>query len=254
MTDGRNFSDYIVFVDESGSASLSGVDPDFPLFVLAFIIVRKEVYSREIVPAIQEFKLRHFGHDQIVLHEREIRRDSGAFGFLKDKGKKDAFLGELTSLIEASSFDLVSVVIHKENLKRKYSTPENPYNLAMQFGLERISGLLFDRGAWEEKNINNPVVHMVVERRGKVEDDELELVFRRICSGWNYDGRVVPFDIVFADKKSNSSGLQFADLIARPIGLRTIRPEQPNRTYEILEKKLVFVGGYKSGWGLKIFP
>ena len=65
---GKHFSDYLVFVDESGSPALGNMDPDFRLLVLAFMIVRKDLYLSEIVPAIQGFKFRHFGHDQIILH------------------------------------------------------------------------------------------------------------------------------------------------------------------------------------------
>lgn len=49
--------------------------------------------------------------------------------------------------------------------------------------------------------------------------------------------KVLPFDIVIADKKANSEGLQFADLVARPIGLSVIYPNQSNRALKILEKK-----------------
>lgn len=41
-----------------------------------------------------------------------------------------------------------------------------------------------------------------------------------------------------ADKKTNSCGLQFADLTARPIGLSVLRPNQPNRAFDILQNKL----------------
>ena len=51
----KPFSDYLVFVDESGSPTLGNIDPDFPLLVLAFMIVRKDTYLRDIVPAVQGF-------------------------------------------------------------------------------------------------------------------------------------------------------------------------------------------------------
>ena len=35
-----------------------------------------------------------------------------------------------------------------------------------------------------------------------------------------------------------SSGLQLADLVARPIGLQTLRPDQENRAFEALKFKL----------------
>lgn len=40
------------------------------------------------------------------------------------------------------------------------------------------------------------------------------------------------------DKRTNSEGLQFADIIARPIGLSVLKPEQPNRAFTILRDKL----------------
>ena len=105
----------------------------------------------------------------------------------------------------------------------------------------------------------NIVTHIVVEKRGKHEDAglelELELEFRRVCDGSNYQRRELPFEIVFADKKSNSAGLQMADLLARPVGMKMLRPDQPNRAYEIIERKFYRNerGQYK-GWGLKCFP
>jgi len=94
----------------------------------------------------------------------------------------------------------------------------------------------------------------------KKEDRDLELEFRRICDGANRWGRQLPFAIKFADKKTNSSGLQLADLVARPIGLSVLRPQSPNRAFEVLKRKFFCKGGRKKlgvdfeGWGLKLFP
>lgn len=253
MTD-KLFSDYLVFVDESGSPTLGNIDPDFPLLVLAFMIVRKDEYLRDIVPAVQGFKFKHFGHDQVILHEREIRRDMGAFSFLKTKTLKQAFLSELTDIVQKAPFHLVAIVIRKDALQARYKTPENPYHLALQMGLERVSGFLYQQGEWRKNQSHNATVHLIVEKRGRNEDDELELEFRRICDGGNFKKDDFPFEIVFADKQSNSSGLQLADLVARPVGLSVIRPQQPNRAFDVLKDKLHQQGGSSNGWGLKVFP
>jgi hypothetical protein len=42
------------------------------------------------------------------------------------------------------------------------------------------------------------------------------------------------FKMVMANKQSNSTGLQLADLIARPIGLNCLRPEQENKSFEVI--------------------
>jgi len=65
------------------------------------------------------------------------------------------------------------------------------------------------------------------------------------------------FDLVFADKKTNSSGLQLSDLVARPIGRMILDPPgRSNRAWAIIEPKLFRpdAGLSYQGWGLKIFP
>lgn len=254
MRSNKLFSDYLVFVDESGSPSLGRIDPNFPLLVLAFMVVRKDDYRHHVVPALQGFKFQHFGHDQIILHERDIRRDVGPFSFLKSRALKQAFLDELTALAEAIPFALVSVVIRKDMLQKRYSQPENPYHLALQYGLERISDFLRAQGEWRVGAVNNPLVHLVMEQRGRNEDEALVLEFHRICDRGNFNQEPLAFEMVFADKQSNSSGLQLADLMARPMGMAVLKPEQPNRAVDVIKRKLVQINGRSEGWGSKVFP
>ena len=248
------FADYMVFVDESGSPGMGNIDPHYPLFVLAFFVVKKSDYAEKIMPQLQQFKFQHFGHDQVILHERDIRKDIGDFAFLKTPELKSTFLSELTTLIEAVPFELICVVIDKARHKVQYKTPADPYHLALGFGLERLRGLLVHRGAWKEGQITNPSVHVVVEKRGKNEDDDLELEFRRICAGANFKTERWNFEVVFADKKSNSAGLQLADLVARPIGMSVLKPDQPNRAFDAVKPKFLQKNGRFMGWGLKCFP
>lgn len=79
--------------------------------------------------------------------------------------------------------------------------------------------------------------HILFECRGLKEDKDLELEFRRVCDE-NKTNKKLPFQIILVDKKRNSAGLQLADLIARPIGRHILNPEQENRAYEIIEKKI----------------
>jgi len=59
----------------------------------------------------------------------------------------------------------------------------------------------------------------------------------------------------FVSKAANVPGLQIADLVARPIGRHALDPRQPNRAFEIIEKKLDRnPSGRVNGWGLKVFP
>jgi len=242
------FSDYIVYVDESGDHSLLSIDPEYPIFVLSFCIFRKDEYAHAMTPAVRKLKFETFGHDMVVLHEIDIRKKKGAFAKLGKEARED-FLDALTDIIETTDFRLVAVVIDKHKLKTRYATPEHPYHLAMEFGLERIYRYLKSMGQ------DGRLTHLVCEARGAKEDAELELEFRRIRDGRNIFNKPLPFELVVADKKTNSEGMQLADLTARPIGLSVLRPEQANRTHVVLEKKFCRDGnGVKAGIGLKVFP
>lgn len=242
------YSDRIVYVDESGDHSLELVDPDYPVFVLSFCVFEKSKYTSDAITSLKKLKFSTFGHDMVVFHESEIRRKRGSFSCLS-KESREAFLSRLTSIIDSTDFQLIAVVIDKRKLKAAYSKPTHPYHLALLYGLERIYSLL------REANQHHGMTYIICEARGKKEDSELELEFRRIRDGANFYKTQLPFDIVIADKKTNSEGLQLADLTARPIGLYVLRPEQENRTYAILEKKFCCTRyGGKDGFGLKIFP
>lgn len=250
MVPGRQYSSYVVYVDESGDHSLESIDPQYPVFVLAFCVFQKAYYASKVVPALEEFKFKHFGHDVVVLHETDIRKERGDFRF-SSRAHKDAFLDELTGIIDANNFILIGCVIDKTRLRER---SQNPYHLALGFCLETLHELM------QEKHQDDLPTHVVVECRGKKEDAELELEFRRVCAGENKSGKPLPFEIVFADKKTNSTGLQLADLVARPIGLSVVRPEQANRAFDVLRRKFFCSGGRKNvgvgfeGWGLKIHP
>lgn len=248
------YSNYIVYVDESGDHSLTTVDEKYPVFVLAFCIFHKRHYSEAIVPALEKFKFNYFGHDQVVLHEHEIRKEKGAFTFFRNRAEKHSFQAELGEIIERSNFILVSCTIDKRHLVNRGEVDENPYHTALGFCMETLYEFL------TEKNQETKKTHVVVECRGKKEDKELELEFRRICDGNNRPGIEMPFEVLFSDKKAMSTGLQLADLVARPIGLNTVRPAQENRAFDVLKKKFFCKGGRKAvgnqfeGVGMKIYP
>jgi hypothetical protein len=247
-TAGERYSDYIVYVDESGDHGLTSIDPQYPVFVLAFCIFRKEEYRLRAVPALQEFKFRHFGHDMVILHERDIRKAAGPFSFLVDAGRREAFMRDLNRLIDEAPLTLIASVIRKERLCERYARPQSPYDIALAFGLERLHSFLKIQGQHDR------LTHLVFESRGKREDEELKQEFARVCQGANYKREHMPFDITLADKKINCSGLQLADLFARPIGRKMMDPGTPNRAFEIIAKKLYRSGGRVEGRGLKVFP
>lgn len=233
-----NKGDYIIYVDESGDHGLEKVDKEYPIFVLSFCCFRISEYIKDIVPKIQEFKFKYFGHDQIILHETDIRKSKEPYLFLrKDKLFRNKFLTDLTNIISESNFRIFSAVIDKNKLNSKYKYPFNPYHLGLLFGLEKLNEFFYS------KKQEGKEIYLVFEKRGKNEDRDLELEFYRICSDKQFgykrtDFTRINYKFLLSDKKSNSCGLQLADLTARPIGMKYLKPDQINRAYETLESKI----------------
>ncbi len=243
------FSEYVVYVDESGDQNLIQTDPSYPIFSLAFCVFKKLEYVNCVVPALQALKFNWFGHDAFVLHERELRKREKPFEVLSPKSKHDAFMADIADLISAAPMVVIAAVIDKERYKAMHATPANPYELAVRFCTEQLVCFL------REKEQDQLLTHIIVERRGAQEDRDLELEFHRICAANALLPRIDFLDILFVDKRANSTGLQIADLFARPIGLKVLRPDQPNRAYDIIEKK--FRGdraAYPAGNRFKIIP
>lgn len=246
----ERFGEYIVYVDESGDHSLSQINPDYPRFVLAFCIFPVSDYVDTVVPAVQRLKFEHFGHDMVVLHEHEIRKSEAPFQILVHRPTREAFLGEIDRIVEESPFTVVATIIRKEEFKERRGGQTNPYDVALEFGLERV--FLFLQG----KGQIGRSTRVVFEGRGKKEDAALELAFRRIMDTTRMAGMADTLEFLCAHKQANSSGLQIADMIARPIGIHDLRPEQPNRAWDLIEPKIRRDprDGRISGWGLKVYP
>jgi hypothetical protein len=257
------YSEYIVYVDESGDHALAKPDPDYPVFVLAFCIFQKAEYARLAVPRLEQLKFRHFGHDMVILHEHEIRKSKGEFRILLRHETREAFLHDLNALIAEVPFTIVASCIRKHEFVERRGASANPYHVALEAGLEQIFLFLHERGQ------HQAATHVVFERRGRREDRELEQEFQRICR----DGCRAPggpasgpglapgvelgdtLHLVMASKQSNTCGLQLADLVAHPIGRHILRPDQPNRAIALLAPKLRRgPDGEVRGWGLLCAP
>lgn len=244
--DTTQFSEYIIFADESGDHGLTSIDPQFPVFSLVFCIIQKRHYMQAIAPAIQKLKMELWGHDQVILHERDIRKEQGHFSILRtDRLIRERFLADLTDLVATASFDLIASVIDKKRLRERYSCPYNPYEIALLFCMERALQYLCEHGQ------SGKCVPILFESRGRHEDKNLEIEFKRICENRSNFGQrrtdfqKMKFEHLFIDKKSNSAGLQLADLVARPLALRHMKMGQANRALEALQGKIA---------GFKVFP
>lgn len=249
------YSDYIVYVDESGDHGMRSIHQEYPVFSLAFCIFKKSDYVFDIDPSLNFLKSKYWGHWDVVLHEHDIRKNrSDDWSFLTDGKLRNSFLSDINTLIEESKIYIIASVIHKKDLT-KYPSLQNPYELAMFFCMERLNDWLIN------KNQTGRIIQVHFESRGKNEDSKLKDDFRQIRNNTptsepsRTDFSKITYRMRFLDKKVNSTGLQLADLVVRPIGLHSFKPDQPNRAFEIINNKFITLNnGYYQGKCLKIFP
>ena len=242
-------SRFLAFFDECGDHSLDKIDRDFPLFVLALVLVERSVYQDQMLPEFNRFKLRYFNHEGINLHSRDIRLAGGPFSLLLNPTIRPQFMAELSDLMERVPFTLFISAIQKQAYLTKHGgAAANPYDLALEFTME---GLFHFLNAQGERQL--PIV---AEARGKREDNMLEQTFSRMMKHGTANVTAEQFQqldcpLSFQSKKNNILGVQLADLCAHPCARHILNPAKANRAFEIARKRLYQRDGV-SGW--KVFP
>lgn len=247
----RKFSDYIVYVDESGHSNWTAA-PEYPLLCLNFCMFDKEYYINKIVPKFNTLKFKYWGCDNLILHERDLRKsDKIKNASMKSKyqslygERKKVFLDELSNFMEQADFISFCVVMDKNKIPNPHKSFD-PYNICLSRGFRQI---------WEYLNHNNVEelekdLHIIFESRGRNEDRELSKAYQQIQLSGSLAGQSARYDfsnfkLEIMDKKSNSSGLQIADLTARSIGNHYLhgtdqRQKVDLRSAQIILEKMIF--------------
>ena len=241
-------SKYIGFFDECGDHSMNKIDKDFPLFVLALVIVERKAYVKELLPAVNQLKLKYWTHEGINLHSRDIRKQKGSFSFLRNNHLYQSFMEEISDMIAALPFTLfITGIMKHQYAKESGANAKNPYHIALAFTMERVLHFMDSNGETE--------LPLIAEARGNKENEDLEREFYKIMAmGTNIDNaeefKKLTCPLVFKSKKFNIAGVQIADLCAHPCARYILKPNQPNKAYEIVSKKI-----YSNKMsGLKVFP
>ena len=236
----------IAYMDESGTASLSTIDTRAPVFGLGFLVCDSDRYVNEIVPPVTRLKIATFGHDAVILHAAEMRNRTGDFAVLLNAQKREAFFDALNAIILAAPFELIAVAIRKREHVQKYgSRATDPYELALEFGLERLKPCMEER--------NQTSIVLVAESRNKSENAALLAGFERLMSHGSYYQSFghLKIDLRFAPKSANSVGHQLADICISPIA-KFADTKTRTLPFEIAMKKILDRRGWQNG--LKIFP
>lgn len=242
---------YTLYIDESGDHGLTTLNPDFPVFLLCGVIVEKSEYEK-IRKSFNNIKRELWGNKEVIFHSRDIRKCEKEFSVLFDMEKKKWFYEHLNALIQNNHYTIIASAIQKDRYIQHFGKLSNDvYELALSFIIERAIFYL------DDINDTRKELEIIIEKRGKREDKQLDEHFQRLLSRGT--GYVIPerlknynLKITFKSKRENINGLQLADLIAYPIARFVIEPQRANPAFEQFETKIYTKNGKR--YGLKIFP
>lgn len=261
--------DWVIGIDESGSPSLKQVQKakiactDAVESERHFTVTAAAIKMSDFITArdmVMELKNKYW-HDalfkyrgdekRICFHSREIRGRKEAFN--PELIDYEAFIADLSQLMEDVPLTLYASHIDKVKHVDKYIYPMPTYDLCMTFVLERIL-----------RNMrNDQTCILVLEARGTQEDKQLlKFIKGLIDHGTNYYGaeyfqriKGVYFNpkwCALAHNKKSYWELELADLCAHPIHKYFVYGTK-DKAFDVLLPK---VCGYPnvSGKGMKSFP
>lgn len=223
-------------------------DPGFPIFVLCVALYRTEQYLSSELAALSRIKFEFWSHDAVVFHSHKIRKRVHPFEALRKREIAEAFHARLGNFFAESKVTLIAAAIDKVRHKVQYKNPDHPYNMSLQFCLERVWGHVQNDIKADDQ------VTFVFEKRGKREDALLLEKFKEYCASniWNVQ---LPFRACFAAKEENISGLQVADLAAYPIARYVEKGNSERKDWQAILPRIRTGPNEKiDGYGLKIFP
>jgi len=226
-----------IYLDECGQHVVAAADA-FPVFVLAAVIIR-DVDFAVVDAKWKRWKHDNFGSDAII-HEPDIRRLNPPFRGLSGQSAIES----LPTILNELDFASIAVVVHRADYVSDFGTgaidaslPAHAYLMALDFLMERAVLAL-------DGQFGGAKATLVAESRGPKEDALLQYEFARlhldgssyISAGW-FRQQLQP-GIRFLSKHDNDTGLQLADLLARPVGEKVAEPDEDPARWSVFREKL----------------
>lgn len=242
---------YIMAIDENGTSSFND---DTHFFTVTGVVFKVEDCF-EMLKNFMDIKLSHWEngmHDgkRVVFHSRDIRKSSGFYS--RKIIDSELFRQDLIEFLKNIDVEVYSSTVNKLKLRKQYISPYNPYDINMQFIVER-----FHKRLSREKATG--IIYL--ESRGGKEDYDLhQMIIDFFEHGNNYysGGHFDRISGVFFNKKTTNDEkksywqLEIADLISYAI-FRKISQNDKTEIFEVIEPKLSYYPNYE-GKGVKLFP
>jgi hypothetical protein len=248
-----------VYIDECGQHMLTA-KAEFHAFVLAAVLIPDDAYPR-IDSTWKRWKAAVLGSADKRLHEPDVRKGQGPFFLQGDRARRERAVVALARRLEKTEMRAFACVMHRPEYLEQFgpvpldsSLPSHPYLMTLHFLAERIVMAM-------QQEFGGGRAHFIAESRGPLEDAKMQYEFTRLLlDGTSYVSAAwfreyLAPGIEFRDKQANLTGLQLADLLARPCGEKILRPEStPARWPQFRTKLCQGQETANSILGLKIVP
>lgn len=211
-----------MYIDECGTDDVVSchLDPHRHL-ALTGVIISHDDCTNYANPRMAALKETHFPQadpdaSPIVLHRSDFLGGSGPFQAMQNEEKLQAFCDDLHSYLDGLNHSVITVVIDKfAMLKKDHWALKEPYHYCAEVLAEKFVQFL---------ERENAVGDVWAESRKIKKNKALQRHFSDACNeGTRYVGdparfaaRLTSFDIQFREKKHNCTGLQIADVYAKP--------------------------------------
>jgi len=228
--------------------------------VLAAVIV-PDSHLAELDDAWRTWKQQTLGSSSKLVHEPDTRNHGKSFWLDGNYERRQAAFASLSRQLETMDFTCAVCVVNREEYIRLYgegpvdkTLPQHLYLMALTFLMERIVMIL-------DANHKGARARIIAEARGPKDDAFLQYEFVRlhldgtsyVSAAW-FRQQLEPA-IRFVKKTDNNTGLQLADLLARPCGEKVLNPTStPTRWPQFRDKLCQGQETTHSILGFKIFP
>lgn len=212
---------YTLYLDETGDWGYPNYAPEYPILCLCGCIVHEKYYAGDLVPTLKALKKEHFGKEEIVLHRYKVQGRKGEFCKLTET-RRDTCMFHISQAFATLDIKLIIAALDKADHYKTYGVnkvdqwlPKDIYCMLFTFMVERFLAFLME-GKKSQGRI-------VAERRGRKEDNKIQLWYSRILEygtqfyrNWQFQ-KALPTAVEFREKRDNVIGLQISDWIAQPM-------------------------------------
>lgn len=254
----------IIYIDEAGSHTLSAKEK-FKAFSIGAVIIRESdhaVFDAEW----KRWKATYLGSADKRVHEPDLRDRHGSFYCNGDKTKQETAILQLDEIIPKLPFSAICCILNREKYVERwgFEAPDESlppktlvnhiYVMMFSFMAERIALAL-------QEHYGGAKGRLVLEARDPYGDALLQYEFSRLfldgtsyISATYFREQFLP-GLRFITKPTNNSGMQIADLLARPCADKAMNLQTEPPRWKSFQQKLCRGRLTKNSiLGLKVIP